>query len=124
MIDRVIFHRGRRLGDDEWIFGYFFVGMNGNRLIMHIEHGHQVSDVVWPGSVGQYIGLKDKHDTKIFEGDYVEIDGEDGQFLVHWDEDNARFELLGDEFVYDFESFYSRALTVIGNRFDNPMEVV
>lgn len=57
---------------------------------------------------------------KLFEGDIVTIDREDGYFIVEWDEDTARFVMNGDGITVDFDNYWSWQTEVVGNKWDNP----
>ena len=63
--------RGRRLKDKQWVYGYLctstnYIGDTERRLSIQ-ENGYfrQVD----PATVGQYIGLKDRHEFDIYDGD-------------------------------------------------------
>lgn len=71
-------------------------------------------------TVGQYTGLKDKNERRIFESDIVTLDGEDGYFLVIWDDDTARFSMNGYSLSVDFDNFYPWEVEVAGNKYENP----
>lgn len=78
-----------------------------------------------PNTVGQFTGLTDKNGRKIFEGDIVftehgSINEEDGNAVIEWDEDTARFVIKWDGLICDFDNFYGHDLEVIGNIYDNP----
>lgn len=122
---RDILFRGKRMDNGEWIFGYYF--QNKNPLS---EDGlpvkHCISDIppfgakVYPETVGQYTGLEDKNGRKIFDGDILELDGEDGFFKLEYKDDTAMFVMIGDYFMVDFDNFWNREVEVIGNIYDHP----
>ena len=122
---REILFRGKRIDNGEWIFGYYFQKKNPLS-----EDGlpvtHCISDItpfgaeVDPETVGQYTGLEDKNGRKIFDGDILELDGEDGFFKLEYEDDTARFVMIGDYFMVDFDNFWNREVEVIGNIYDHP----
>ncbi len=70
---RDILFRGKTLKDGEWIEGSLYIreqDVHGTLgyLICHVGGCCRLVD---PKTVGQFIGLKDKHDKRIFEGDVV-----------------------------------------------------
>jgi uncharacterized phage protein (TIGR01671 family) len=70
---REILFRGKRTNTKEWIEGVAFPHDN-NKVTMLSQHpmdGSLVGKEVDPETVGQFTGLTDKNDTKIFEGDIV-----------------------------------------------------
>ena len=118
---RDILFRGKRLDNGEWVEGDFVhsvykigdtcVGTYRNSLWMH---------QVRPSTVGQYTGLNDKNGEQTFEGDILTVDGEDGFFVLEFQEDTARFVMSGDSIVVDFDNFWSYEVEVMGNIHDNP----
>lgn len=70
-------------------------------------------------TIGEYTGLKDMFDKKIFEGDIVEYTTDD-IYLITWEKTEALFGLKQDNDIYDFNSFWGSDLEVIGNIHSNP----
>lgn len=121
---REILFRGKQIDNGEWIIGYYFQKKN-----MYSEDGlpvkHCISDIppfgmkVDPETVGQYTGMADKNGKKIFEGDVLELDGEDGFFEVEYDDDRAMFVICGDYTTFYFDNLWNE-VEVIGNIYDHP----
>ena len=81
---------------------------------------------VGPETVGQFTGLTDKNNTKIFEGDILAVETSnisvecDGYFVVKYDTETARFICEGDGLTVDFDNVYGYEVEVIGNIYDSP----
>lgn len=86
-----------------------------------------VGSTVWgirpvdPATVGQRIGLEDRNQTAIFEGDVVHHEGEKILGVVKYSEDSAAFVIEAtDGQTYDFVDLDAGELEVVGNIHDNP----
>lgn len=123
----------------EWFYGSLVSDRNGCYIV---SGAADVTDeyfrpenwyTVDPETVGQFTGLEDKNDVKIFEGDIVQADpnsvfvvkfgrcidftsnkpdGYQGYFL---EQISPGLKMLRNDFYY----WYNKGLKVIGNVFDN-----
>lgn len=136
---RDILFRGKRIDNGEWVLSgniIRFIPENGEDLIFIpslsepcICHHDEKDNIIAfekgmfykvdTKTVGQYTGLNDKHGKRMFDGDILLIDGEDGYFKLEFDEDTARFIALGDSYIGDFDNFNNYEAEVIGNIHDN-----
>lgn len=134
---REILFRGKRLGNGEWVEGYYAKCQepinHGIGYILpkvkSLEFGNIICiggfiEVI-PDTIGQYTGLTDRNGTRIFEGDIVEVgdfNSEDGYGEIMWDEQTARFAISGSTNILfaDFDNYFGNEIEVIGNIHDNP----
>ena len=76
-MNREILFRGKRVDTGEWVEGNLLDnGLIENKAYFIIPteaDNFDEYEQVYPSTVGQYTGLKDKNGTKIFEGDYVKM---------------------------------------------------
>lgn len=129
---REILFRGKRKDTGEWVFGDLVhsqyklgdtcVGQYGNTVGIH-----QVS----PETVGQFIGLTDKNDKKIFEGDFLKyqinirttIVGKIvflcGAFVFESEELDRECDIAFSTFADDEIALSQHCIEVIGNIHDN-----
>ena len=112
--------------NDEWVQG--LLAHKDNKWYISNKAGMPFAFEVRPETIGQYTGLKDKNDKKIFEGDLI-ILMDRWYCAVEYDVENARFILNGeyvknedeDEVTHSsFAPYYQNEIEVIGNIFDNP----
>lgn len=85
---------------------------------------------VYPETVGQYTGLRDKNSERIFEGDIVQINEHEtavnGLYCVQWSESNSCWTLQrNEEYHHHFFTFsdlngFAETSEIVGNIHDNP----
>lgn len=135
-MNREILFRGKRIDDEEWIYGMPARQPDGCLCeIEHLNYDRLTNGVpsieyfeVDPKTVCQYTGFVDKYGNKIFEGDivaYTDMTYAENGYVemgcvgeVVWDEEELCFhvtERLSAESWEVLQECY-----VIGNIFDNP----
>ena len=128
---REILFRGKRKDNDEWVEG----------LLGYCNFNHGVEKAIYVATrmgsitpyrikqetVGQYTGLTDKNDKKIFEGDIVE-------FTCRYTGNKGRAKIVFEAFKWKYNGCYyggnpivwlcindtSIEFEIIGNIHDNP----
>lgn len=123
---REILFRGKRIDNEEWIYGYLFLAIGDAYILGGTADGIPDMTEVNPDTVGEYIGIRDKDGKWIFEHDIV-------MHPSYWNRDKnafcrvefvedgtAMFVMYGDGLCSDFDDFRWYELEVVGNIFDNP----
>ena len=125
---REILFRGKRMDNGEWVYGYYVhigpVSCQRTYIIPEYASALYVNEV-YPSTVGQYTGLKDKHGKRIFEGDIAKVlQGKDkdiayvgfenGAFMLYPKTGNIYERTLWSYWYNDWD------VEVIGNITDNP----
>jgi hypothetical protein len=118
---REILFRGKRCDNGEWAYGNYAFSDAFTQQQHYIFQNKAFDHAVDPDTVGQYTGMKDKNDERIFEGDILRIvltDGhEDGPIV--WSDIDARYHFESpDGCSYGICEWND--LEVIGNVHDNP----
>ena len=119
---REVLFRGKSIDTNTWVYGFYcrygHVKQEKSYIIPDCASDLCVVEII-PGTLGQYIGLTDRYDVKIFEGDVVNILTENnGIGIVKYDE--GGFEVETNEFVIDFkQNIDGTDVEVIGNIYDN-----
>lgn len=137
---REIKFRGKRVDTGDWVYGVpIKVGTSncvvicscGNSIVNNnyatsqqsIEQVEIRKTEVYPETVGQYTGLKDKNTKEIYEGDMLSLKDETGRkgtVTVGFDDGGfIVFKGLAWRYIYDYDG-EKNEMVVIGNIHDNP----
>lgn len=120
---REILFRGKRLGTDEWVYGYYnMVSAEGKDYHYICWQGSNTP--VAPETVGQDTGIDDKNGVSIFEGDFVAYpDYSKGVFFGKGQpiaKTIVRYEKIFNGYGYIYLDNESEDLEVVGNIHDKP----
>lgn len=119
---REVLFRGKSIDTNTWVYGFYcrygHAKQEKSYIIPDYASTLCIVEIV-PETLGQYIGLTDRYDVKIFEGDIVDILTENSDIgIVKYDE--GGFEVETNEFVIDFkQNIDGTDVEVIGNIYDD-----
>lgn len=125
---REIKFRGK--SNREWVYGLLLKSDKDDKYKYLIQSDHEKCKccgkelvkyfITDEETIGQYTGLKDKNGEEIYEGDIVYIIPEDETGVIEWDNEMARYIVIYDNIITDFDNWYGEDLEVIDNIYDNP----
>jgi len=127
-MSREIKFRGKRMDNDEWVYGGYFKNTEEDYVIHYIFTFENGAIPVHKGTVGQFTGITDRNEKEIFEGDIlhkkIELDGGvEGKWIVVYGE--AGFDIknigqtVGVQSMY-LKKYWKHSYEVTGNIIDNP----
>ena len=118
---REIEFRGKSISSKQWVKGNLLLTPAGAAIMKPVDVISNNKYIeVYPETVGQYTGLRDKDGQKIFDGDIVCWPKEDGYGRVHWTNGEARFAIEFEGCIVDFDNLWGYELEVYSNIHDNP----
>ena len=131
-MNRTIKFRGKRLDNDEWVYGYY-VEDGFINICSHNEDDFLQYNIVDPDTVGQFTGLLDRNGKEVYEGDvvfWIATDtrgrGRGEQGAIFWDKHTMSWAIERDKPCVDgrpciiSRPFDKKHLEVVGNIHDNP----
>ena len=127
-MNREILFRGKRLGNNEWLYGSHFTDSGEDYIIPQNLLG--INDYeeyqVDQNTVGQFTGQYDKNDKKIYEGDIVRWDKDQKLYVVEFRSGMfyASVEPCNPHIYGGFPLWFlceeEQHCEIVGNRYDNP----
>ena len=127
---RDILFKGKRVDNDEWVYGFLVEALNcvtdkNETFIIeqdatYFTYGEFAYAVeVKPETVGQFTGLCDKNGKKIFEWDIMQLCSACYPCLVYWDGRSWAWKQNGKRREIDLTR---EKMEIIGNIYDNKGE--
>jgi len=113
-----------KTSEGEWVYGWYYErDWEEQKCWIRVQKDQYFIDIaVIPESVGQFTGLRDKNEIRIYEGDILKYDDGDD-----WETGREEVEFKSGAFncaCYhpDNKEFYDepRIIEVIGNIYENP----
>lgn len=120
--------RGKRIDNDEWVYGDLIQLNDGRKFIINNKHGACIDDKgnfinteapfvceVFYDSVGQYTGYTDNNKNKIFENDVVSVS-------IYYDVGcypHSKKETFVVKMPRIYRTKIDGGFEIIGNTFDN-----
>jgi len=127
---REILFRGKRVDNGEWVYWDRYgriTDINGESARVAIDIPTLLPyptymyicdfPVINDETVGDYTGVVDKNDKRIFEGDIVKLFNEYVAVVIF---ESAMFLVKCEGYNFQFSQEDSADIEVIGNMFDNP----
>ncbi len=132
---RDILFRGKRADNGEWVYGYYATRSNHACFEGELKYasfilkdefmdwglGGLAEYKVIPKTVGQFTGMYDKFNNKIFEGDIVKCLSLEYGYVnkeVYYAEGRGKFVLRNCGTDYEFDEYID--VEVIGNIYNSP----
>lgn len=123
-MNREIKFRGKRIDNDEWVYGYLYFGFNCTDEYVPFISWKDSSYLGGIGeeeinikTIGQYTGLDGKNGKEIYEGDIVKYENMTGKIMFF----NGSFILSDLEETEEWElGVINEEVEIIGNIYNNP----
>ena len=117
---REILFRGRNVKANVWEYGDLIRNASGKTFIRKNYQDVDIFEEVCPETVGQYTGLKDRGEYKIFEGDILQNPDDAALLKVEWSEDEASFYAYEIDGCWCYGANEMVCFNVVGNKWDDP----
>ena len=107
----------------EWVYGFYHTTTPVNTTNHYIKHDG-IDVLVEPETVGEFTGVHDKNGKPIFEGDIIEfVKGQKRKDVnSEWEDDKETVLVEFDGGCFSCAGYCKSedAITIIGNKYENP----
>lgn len=129
---REIKFRGKRIDNNEWVYGYLFIIWDKHYILWGTTNNVPNKIQVIPETVGQFVGRQDINNKDIYEGDIIINEGHmqgEVEFFnkLHWDSGGSEHSgfYVREWFEYKDEGELSYHdgmdnCKILGNKYENP----
>lgn len=113
---RTIKFRAQDIASNKWLYGDL---RHHKDDVCIFEQGGTKGEQVKRDTIGQFVGLKDKNGTEIYEGDIFRLNDHHIRYVVEYEEGVFHGKQIGSS-SYVGLPYWLKDVVIVGNKYDNP----